>query len=343
MIDVAKHVRVFEKDPSDEFVQKRITAVGSIVEKFAKLSSVSAILGLAHDTAIALSTGGSMPEHRAAEIEALIKNESTAFVREEQELQIVTCALMALLQMITEATPSGGHWNKREVLAVGIWSALSFQPPRAETRLESLRLEVLETCRNFINRASLEARRRQSVPDIPTKSKDDASPIDVADVIKSSNKAIETLRNNAALDREELDLLWWCITDWCALLKAKLSDLPVVTAAIAAGIQAGMLMRRLPAESHKQLVQRHVREQLCLDLNEILDIIGAHRISLVESLEGSSLLESYRAVFPLMSGLRDGAQAREGYDTKFPLHDWASRSLLESSVLRVSTLSLALV
>src|SRR4029077_9869654 len=102
---------------------------------------------------------------------------------------------------ISEATSSGGVWNRREVLAVGLWLALSFQEPRTETRLESLRRDVVETCQQFIHRAALDARRRQNVPDISLKAKDNATPPDAAELIKASNKAIEALRTNAALDR----------------------------------------------------------------------------------------------------------------------------------------------
>jgi hypothetical protein len=343
MIDVAKYVRVFEKDPSDEFVQKRITVVSSMVEKFSKLSAVADILGLAHDTATSLSSGGSMPEQRTAEIETLIKSESTSFVREEQQLQILTCALMAELEMMTAATPSGGHWNRREVLGVGLWSALSVQPPRSESRLESLRSDLLGVCQKFINRASVEARKRVPVPDVPAKAKDNSTPIELADVVKASNKVMDALRINAALDREELDLLWWCIADWSSLLGARFSDLPSAPAAIAAGIEAGSLMRRLPAESHQQLVQRYVKEKVSLDLNELLDQLGTYRAKLVESFGGNSLLESCSAVFPLMAGLCEQVGGGQRHNVKFPLSDWASRSLLESSMLRVSSLSLALV
>lgn len=343
MIDVAKHVRVFEKDPSDEFVQKRIAVVAVIVEKFAKLAAVEDILLLAHDIGIALVNADSLPNQRAVDIETIIRNQSTAFVRDGQDLQILTCALLAVLQMISEATSSGGLWSRREVLAVGLWLSLSFQEPRTETRLETLRSEVVETSQQFIHRAAFDARRRQNVPDITVKAKDNAAPPDAAELIKASNKAVEALRTNAALDREELDLLWWALNDWSSLLKMRFSDLPGSPATIASGLEAGTLMRRIPSESHKQLVLRYAKKNPTLTCGQLIESFGDRTARISEGVKPNQMHDSCFAVFPLLRSLRGTLPTGTQAELKFPLKDWGARALLESSLVHLSTLPAALV
>lgn len=51
MTDIARHIRIFDKEPSDELVQKRTAAISSIAQQFGKLKTVQDILRLVDDLA----------------------------------------------------------------------------------------------------------------------------------------------------------------------------------------------------------------------------------------------------------------------------------------------------
>src|SRR5258708_4677497 len=149
-MDIAKHIRIFDKLPSDDLVEKRTASIASLAEKYESLASVENILQLAAELTKGVAKGGSLPEPRIAEIEAVIKATSSSFVRENQALQILTCALVAVLKLLQEASPTNGEWSRRDVLALGLWSGLGFQTPRTEERVEALRSELLLAVRNLV-------------------------------------------------------------------------------------------------------------------------------------------------------------------------------------------------
>ena len=54
---------------------------------------------------------------------------------------------LAALQLLDAAPSSTANLLARDVLAIGLWSALSFQKPRSERRLEALRVGLLQKAR----------------------------------------------------------------------------------------------------------------------------------------------------------------------------------------------------
>jgi hypothetical protein len=107
-MDIARHIRIFDKTPSDELVEKRTEAIDTLAGKYQHLTSVANILQLAADLTKGVAKGGSLSEERVTEVEAVIKEKSPSFVRERQELQMLTCALLAVLKLLTEAKPAHG-------------------------------------------------------------------------------------------------------------------------------------------------------------------------------------------------------------------------------------------
>src|SRR5208282_3106954 len=141
MVDIATHVRIFEMAPTDDLVEKRTAAVKELAIRFSQRETVPKILQLANDLSVGIARKGKIPDALAAEIGAAIKEQSVAFVLSGQEIQVLACALMGALQVLEAAKPSSGSWSKHDVLAAGLWSALSFQPALSEPKLEALRTE----------------------------------------------------------------------------------------------------------------------------------------------------------------------------------------------------------
>jgi hypothetical protein len=333
MTDIARHIRIFEKDPSDDLVQKRTTVVKTVADKFKKLKYVTDLLALANDIATAVSSDNfALSEARTTELEGLIKAESQAFVRDGEGLQILVCAMLAVLEAVEDSAASDHGWSHAEWIAAGIWLAFSYQNASKKPRLEALRAELMTASRKLLLDASASARVRQTVPDLVLKAAENIEVNKLPDAIKSAaSKTIESLRTNAALDREEIDLLWWALSDWSSLYDESFSTLSNATAAVAAGVEAGQLMRRFPSESHKHLALRHIHGKQKLGLKAVVDEMGKKTEAITDVFADNASLEKFPAVFPMLTGLR----GKIALDKALTIREWGVRAFLESAILHV--------
>jgi hypothetical protein len=262
MTDIAAYVRIFDSDPSDDLVAKRIAAVTELASHYAKSRQVAAILQTANDLAAAVESKGKVSEAMSKEIEGAVRKTADAFVAEEQDLQITVCGLLGALQALEAADPATGEITAPVVLAIGLWSALSFQSARPEPKLEALRSAIINAARKLIIDSATTSRQRAEVPDVSIGA---AEPFDAANVTQTVTAgvriAVNALRTNAAIDREEIDLLWWILSDWSELLQRRYSSVSnPLSAALSSGIEAGRMLRRLPGDPHRNLVLRHVKQ-----------------------------------------------------------------------------------
>jgi len=336
MADVAKHVRIFEAVPTDDFVTKRIVVAKDLGAKFLKDKNIDVLLGVVDGVAQACTPGGAMPEGLASTVEGAIRAQSTSFVSGGNEIQLVTMALLGLDHAISTSVPAV-TLSIGDVLATGAWLALSLQPPSGDPKLEELRQEVLAAGRALSLASASHARIRRAVEDVKIEAFaedfSDASP----KIIAGLKGPVGALRENAILDREEIDFLWWAMGDYSTLMAQRLSSLSAPSAALAAGWDAAQILRRLPAEAHRHVVLRHVREYEPLALNAISAALGSD----VEKF-GSGLTDGriakFPAIFALMATIAKIAEAPAGSGKTAALAEWAGRALLEAGFLR--TLSL---
>src|SRR3546814_16981251 len=142
------------------------------------------------------------------------------------------------------------------------------RPPRATrtytlfpyTTLFRSRAELLGKAREFTLFTATSARQRLTVPDVSFAIPPEINVASLGEIVKTdANASIEALRANAAIDREEIDLLWWVVADWSELLGRRFSPAENPAApAVASGLEAGRMLRRIPADAHRHPVLRHV-------------------------------------------------------------------------------------
>jgi hypothetical protein len=344
-MDIAQHIRIFDKTPSDELVEKRTKAIGSLAKKFGKLDSVENLLQLAADLTKGVAKGGSLSEARLTEIETAIRSTSSSFVREGQDIQILACALMAVLKLLTEATATNGVWSRSDVLALGLWSGLGFQLPRTEEKLEVLRSELLNAARSLVLASTTNARKRQDVPMVTLSMPAAYEMAEVATAVQdSAASTIDALRTNAALDREEIDLLWWVLSGWSKFADKSFASMSETAAVIAAGLEVGSVVRRIPGEAHKHLILRLLKQDKAVSLQELLESLISEQAKIAPFFDNNPLLVGREALFPLVTACVAGkAGGTSAGARSLQLSDWAARSLLESSILHVGRLPRNLV
>jgi hypothetical protein len=344
-MDIARHIRIFDKTPSDELVEKRTEAIDTLAVKYQHLTSVANILQLAADLTKGVAKGGSLSEERVTEVEAVIKERSPSFVRERQELQMLTCALLAVLKLLTEAKPAHGVLSRRDVLALGLWSGLGFQIPRTEEQLEALRSELLIASRDLALASAANARTRQEVPVVTLSAPQEYEATEADKAVKDGvSPSIDALRLNAALDREEIDFLWWVLSGWSKFAGKSFSSMSETAAVVAAGFEAGSVVRRIPGEAHKHLILRLLKQDLTVSMHDVLESLKDEREQITASFANNPLLARRESLFPLITACVAGKAGGKGAGAyALKLSDWAARALLESSILHVGSLPRNLV
>lgn len=329
-MSLAKHLRIIDPAPSDDFVSKREAAVKSLRLKFLKIRNVTDLLRLGSTLGVACFSDADVPSDTVESISSSIVKESPSFVADEKPLEIKVVGLLALLDAIDNGV-SAEPWAIADVLAVSLWSALSFVPMQNEPKIEALRCDAIEKSRNRALRTAISSRERSKIADLDKITIEPGA----TELPSALTTAITTLRRNAALDREELDLLWWVIADGSDILKVPLNSVPAVTRAVITGFEIGAMLRRLPSQAHNHLVQRSCLTQESFSLIEVIEALGEDRQKLADTFAKETLLSQAPHMYPVLGAIRAGQAQGGAADTKRSLNEWALRVLLESSTLRI--------
>lgn len=324
-LDIAPHVRIFEASPTDDFVMKRQAAIKEIAGKFIKPNTVERLLSVANAVVLASNVGGKLPPDLANEVATSIIKVSPSFVAEGHDLELSTCAMLAVINAIQTGNKAGTLTNT-DYLAVGIWSGMSWQPGSSNESFERLRKILLDLSRSHVLKAAAVGRVRSQ----PAKAVDLAADnANLGLVVNSLRSAVNTLVANAAVDREEIDLLWWSISGWSDVLGIKYDEAKPHTAAVALGLDAAKRLRRMPVELHKALVLRRVPQSESVTLLQLVKALGDDRPILGERFGTSTLVTQNPVVFPLLNVLASGSAKGAGKAT-LSMSDLASRALLEA-------------
>jgi hypothetical protein len=332
--NIPLHLRITGLTPSNEDVDSRRAAVANLAELWGKNKTVDQIVAKAAAIAESLGGDGSPPAELGTEIQTAVQKHASAFLYAERPLEVGLCAGMAAVKMM-RAEPGNSGWAILDVYANALWAALAFQPVLGEEKRENLRREVFDQAQQYSLASAEQARERKDV----------AEPIDLVVTIAEENKTttnfkkaalgtIEALRRNAALDREEIDFLWWSQLSRSRLLNRPLSNISEATRLVASGIEASGLLRRLPAEVHRDLVLRTADADLEFDLPALLAEIGDDRAALASGIE-THYVTTYPTVFPLLNAIVTGSSEVDGATEKRKASTWGGRALLEGALSRM--------
>ncbi len=339
MTDIATHIRIFDSAPTDDLVEKRTASLEDIRNVLTKNNSVPELFLTANNLACLIGNGVS--DNIAAfikDIESAIRDKSKAFTVEGQELQLAVCAQIATVQLMENVSKSTGNLQSADVIAIGLWSALTFHPPRPETKLEELRSELLKECQRVVLTRAEATRNRLKVPDVSFEELEEINAATIGKAFKTGVKdTIQALRINAAIDREEIDLLWWVLADWSKLLGTRFSTSKnPVSVAVASGLEVGKMLRGMPVDAHHHLALSHVGKMASISLVELLTKLGDDTNKLAASFIGNTIVANCPDIFPLLSALISGSAVGKTAEVKRPLHEWAARAMLESAAIHVT-------
>ncbi|MGB3643359.1 MAG: GTPase-associated system all-helical protein GASH [Mesorhizobium sp.] len=336
---MAKYVRIFWPDPKDEDVNRRNAAVVTIQAWITAFDDPWMAIRLASALADGVADGKARDEFALTVEQAIVGAGSAAFVRENHDLEIIVLALVSALSLVRRE-PGDSGWTPVDALAAGLWSALSFQSPIIAEPIELLRQEVLVASRNRTMLIAERSRKRAPVPEIGPLTLSEAQPTGTranTAYRKATEPLVKALRENAELDREELEFLWWTIEDWSDALDGRLSDADPLVRAVVAGIDGASKLRRLPAAGHRNVVLRGVPAGSHAALPALLAALEDHRATLAKSIDAGRV-DQAPTVFPLHTAIVSGDANRAGAEIERDARDWGGRALLEGGILQVATL-----
>ena len=164
-MDVARFVRIFEPDPSDDFVVKRTTAIRDLRTRLLRNKNDGALMSLASEVLGVFRDPPAVPQSYVAAIEASIKKHSESFVRDDRDLEMSVCAMIAVVRAIEGGGRVSEGWAAADVLATALWSGASFLPANPDPKLQEFRSQAIAAAQQRILKSSLETRNRHKVPE----------------------------------------------------------------------------------------------------------------------------------------------------------------------------------
>lgn len=334
MDNLPVHLRITGVAVTNEDVDSRRIATAKLGAAWGKIKQTAEIAEKGAAIAAALGGDGTPPPALASEVEAVVQKSASAFLAAERPLEVGICAGMAVVGIIA-AKPGKSGWTIADVYANVLWQALSFQRPLADVKREALRREVLDLARSQSLKSANAARERDIVPDfgqltVTWNEEDSTTTTNFKEV---AEKTIAALRRNAALDREELDFLWWAQLSRSRSLDRPLAAIAEPVRLVATGLEGSGLLRRLPADVHREIVLRTVDNDPELTLADLLTAIGDDRQALVQQLP-AGIWKNTPTVFPLLHALSTGAAPSD--DPPRRSSDWGARALLEAGLARMT-------
>lgn len=333
MSNMAEYARIFGTGINDEWVEKRKNAAAEIKDEYQRLTPEEAI-STASGISVSIADGSKITHEIASLTESVIQKHAPSFVRSDNqgELQIKVVLMAAAIDVVND-TPHNDGWTTADALAAAFWSALCYQRPLEQAKFEILRQDLLTTCRNRVLHVATEARQRRTIPPIGEVKIDQASEPG-AKVNQAFKRAVEpmvsAMRDNAALDREELDFMWWLLSERSDILDEPLAGMPDAVRAIVTGLDAAAKLRKLPADAHRNIVLRNVTDGGPLSLEELVVQLGDRRNKLAANL--GATMNNASAVFPLITTIVSGTSNISFVGEKLTSYEWGARALLEGAI-----------
>lgn len=333
MENLARHMRISNMTVSDAEVETRQAAVRNLSISWKKDTKVSSIISTAAMIADALGGDGTSSIALAEKVEQEIQKKSASYLHDERPLDVGICSAMAMVLMLNDL-PCGNGWTTKDLYAVSLWLSLSYQPVLDAVKRENLRRELLEVASKWSRSSALKARERMKVPDPKNFTNSDNESVDATKFSEAILPSINALRFNAALDREELDFLWWTHSAFSRLFRQPLTEIAEGPRILAAGIEGATLLRRFPCDVHREVILSTLDKNTKYDLSGLLAALDGHCNTLSSGVDQNTVME-YPTVVPLLYALCTGEVIGAGARQARNLSEWGERALLEATLVRM--------
>lgn len=329
MADLATYIRIYDAAPNDDLVGKRETAIKDAITALRKATTASSLVELASAAARSFSDE-TTPDPLGAVVATAIKAKAPSFVREGREMEVSVISALTVAGML-DVPETASIVTIKDIIAATLWSALSFQKPIDNVKHEQLRQEMLVSARDRVLSRGEVSRKRTAPREVP-----EFADGEIAQIAKSLNVArtsITALTNNAALDREEIDVLWWAVSGRSPVTSAAYGEVDPSARGLLRAVELGILMRRLPSQAMRRLALSGVPALGDISFGDLLATVGTIRELIVEKVPAQETIRSNPIAFPLLKAMLDGTTSTPDIVKKGD--EWVGRALLETGLARL--------
>jgi hypothetical protein len=249
--------RVIHPVPDDDFVAKRTAVVSALVAAFS--SNVDRLIDCACVASIGVMPRFSQQSEIVSHVIAAIRKEQPATPESllENQLNIRTCCSLVVGELASRVNEKNGISAESEMMLAIISAALANKPLPPQRHMREMLSELLAVCRRAFNHASEYRHQRfalghsineiQEAADVPAFWKG-AKPQLLA--------LVDAIEQNEAVDREELDTLWWAFNGASSATDRPFAEMRAGEAALRSAHELSELIVVPPLPNTRFLLRR---------------------------------------------------------------------------------------
>jgi hypothetical protein len=317
-------LRIIDVQPSDEKVRKRKQSATDLLAHFDANDSQDIMLAFLQGI-VAGFDGSSFSQASPAVVLLLkaIKDHDSAVPSDLKENAVELRAVAAIVigELLTRKSESA-YDDEAVVLALALRSALSLRPANKQKHIKWALDRLLSASDDLIKFAGSERRKRGTLALRELdKIKESAPGTDLWEVVVPTVKAaLEEAVDQAKMDREEIETLWWLFTAYSEVERKPLGELSPFAAAFCSGVELAKRALLPPSLSSAAMVRRAVdsgRKVASLASTSLEENLNEWSQSMNEALlpaDGSqdTVVSQFPALLPLSYACR---RLRECQDT----------------------------
>lgn len=233
--------RLINLNPTDEMISRRKAIVGGVLKTLESEQDVGDVLRLVSAAMTGLSPEIIADVEYAQILTVVTKEHHQAFpsLLSENTLDLQLTACLAIGELLTRKHGKG-IWKEPQTAVAGLClSSVGLMQPGTGLHLKSVHEALLAASRDLLARSAKTARKR---PEFDSTDLDDLSPPgDVAGFWSQLKPVLETalktVTRASAIDREELEVLWWLYNDESATFAKRISEMSAYDVAFGAAIE----------------------------------------------------------------------------------------------------------
>lgn len=233
--------RLVNPSPTDEMVAQRKAIVGTVLASFDEQEDVTDVLQLVSAAITGLSPTIALDADYAKTLIEATKKHHQAFASSlaENALDLQLTACLAVGELLTRK-PAKHAWMESRNAVASLCIATAGLAQRATgLHLNSVQGELISASRVCLARAAKSLRVR---PEYDSSELDELSPSGDAAAIWGQLKpflvsAFDSITRASAIDRDELEVLWWLYNETSLTFSKAISEMPAYEVALSASIE----------------------------------------------------------------------------------------------------------
>lgn len=238
-----KHLSIIDVSITDDFLERRIKAATAASTRWRKMSTPAIALDKANWIANGLldaANGDPIPFQLRQEVGGDINKAAPTHDPADagKDFEVAVVASVAAIMVLNSSATRSDNCN---VFAEALSAAMDIADREGAPRVADLWTDLAQASRALGDCASEVHRRRQPVGSEPT-------------------AAIAALAGNARKDQEEINLLWWTLSDWSSLGETRLSSMDTADGAIVAAVELSSQLGWPAVQALRELAHRNVRD-----------------------------------------------------------------------------------